>query len=55
MKPSVGVDNNAAIVDTAAAASANTANSRVLPELLYSKERKVWVDASLPGTMRKDS
>jgi len=53
MKAHVGVDSKEGIVHTAAATAANTADSKMLPELLHGKERKVWGDAAYQGQGEK--
>jgi IS5 family transposase len=53
MKAHVGVDSKEGIVHSAAATPANTADSKVLPELLHGKERKVWGDAAYQGQGEK--
>jgi IS5 family transposase len=53
MKAHVGVDSKSGIVHTAAATAANTADSKVLPELLHGKEQKVWGDAAYQGQGEK--
>ena len=53
MKAHVGVDSKVGIVHSAAATPANTADSKVLPELLHGKERKVWGDAAYQGQGEK--
>jgi IS5 family transposase len=53
MKAHVGVDSRQGIVHSAAATAANTADSKVLPELLHGKERKVWGDAAYQGQGEK--
>ncbi len=53
MKAHVGVDSKQGIVHSAAATPANTADSKVLPELLHGKERKVWGDAAYQGQGEK--
>ena len=53
MKAHVGVDSKAGIVHTAAATAANTADSKVLPELLHGNERKVWGDGAYQGQGEK--
>jgi len=49
MKAHVGVDSKQGIVHSAAATPANTADSKLLPELLHGKERKVWGDGGYQG------
>jgi len=44
MKAHVGVDSKQGIVHSAAATPANTADSKLLPELLHGKEREVFGD-----------
>jgi len=53
MKAHVCVDSKSGIVHTAAATAANTADSKVLPELLHGKEQKVWGDAAYQGQGEK--
>jgi IS5 family transposase len=53
MKAHVGVDSKSGIVHTAAATAANTADSKVLPELLHGNERKVWGDGAYQGQGEK--
>jgi IS5 family transposase len=53
MKAHVGVDSKQGIVHSAAATPANTADSKLLPELLHGKERKVWGDAAYQGQSEK--
>lgn len=53
MKAHVGVDSKQGIVHSAAATAANTADSKVLPELLHGDEHKVWGDAAYQGQREK--
>ncbi len=53
MKAHVGVDSKAGIVHTAEATAANTADAKVLPELLHGNERKVWGDGAYQGQGKK--
>lgn len=49
MKAHVGVDSKQGIVHSAQATAANTADSKVLPELLHGGEHKVWGDGAYQG------
>jgi IS5 family transposase len=42
-KAHIGVDSKEGIVHSAEATAANIADSKMLPELLYGGQRKVWV------------
>jgi transposase, IS5 family len=53
MKAHVGVDAKEGIVHSAEATAANIADSKMLPELLHGKERKVWGDAAYQGQGEK--
>jgi transposase, IS5 family len=53
MKAHVGVDSKEGIVHSAEATAANIADSKMLPELLHGKERKVWGDAAYQGQGEK--
>ena len=53
MKAHVGVDSKQGIVHSAEATAANIADSKMLPELLHGKERKVWGDAAYQGQGEK--
>ena len=53
MKAHVGVDSRQGIVHSAEATAANTADSKMLPELLHGNERKVWGDAAYQGQGEK--
>jgi IS5 family transposase len=47
------VDSKQGIVHSAEATAANIADSKMLPELLHGKERKVWGDAAYQGRGEK--
>jgi len=49
MKAHVGVDSKQGIVHSAEATAANTADAKVLLELLHGNEHKVWGDAAYQG------
>jgi IS5 family transposase len=53
MKAHVGVDSKEGIVHSAESTAANIADSKMLPELLHGKERKVWGDAAYQGQGEK--
>jgi IS5 family transposase len=53
MKAHVGVDSKQGIVHSAEATAANTADAKVLPELLHGNEQKVWGDAAYQGQREK--
>jgi IS5 family transposase len=53
MKAHVGVDSKQGIVHSAEATAANTADSKVLPELLHGSEHKVWGYAAYQGQGEK--
>lgn len=53
MKAHVGVDSKQGIVHSAQATAANTADAKVLPELLHGNEQKVWGDAAYQGQGEK--
>ncbi len=53
MKAHVGVDSKEGIVHSAEATAANTADSKMLTELLHGNERKVWGDAAYQGQGEK--
>jgi IS5 family transposase len=53
MKAHVGVDSRQGIVHSAEATAANTADSKMLPELLHGNERKVWGDTAYQGQGEK--
>ncbi|MHB1960139.1 MAG: IS5 family transposase [Acidobacteriaceae bacterium] len=53
MKAHVGVDSKQGIVHSAEATAANTADAKVLPQLLHGDEHKVWGDAAYQGQGEK--
>jgi IS5 family transposase len=49
MKAHVGVDSRTKLIHSVAATAANVADSRMLPELLHGRERRVWGDQAYRG------
>ena len=49
MKAHLGIDSRTKLIHAVVATPANTADSRVLPELLHGKETRVWGDQAYRG------
>ena len=53
LKAHIGVDSNAKIVHSVAATAANVHDSRVIGDILYGNETRVWGDSACQGQQRE--